>query len=74
VALTAAMLQVLPAALRSELKAALESLMEGRIDAALIQVESHDAALHKILSGLVDNYDYPSILKVLQTNTTGSLT
>jgi len=60
----------LPPALRVELKEALESLMSERIDAALMQVESRDAALHRILSGLVDNFDYPSILNALQTNGT----
>ena len=68
VALTAAMLEVLPPALRSELKAALESLTEERIDAALQKVESHDAALHSVLSRLVENFDYPSILNALRSN------
>jgi PAS domain S-box-containing protein len=68
VALTAEMLEVLPPALRSELKAALESLTEERIDAALQKVESHDAALHSVLSRLVENFDYPSILNALRSN------
>ncbi|MFH2140448.1 MAG: ATP-binding protein [Pseudomonadota bacterium] len=67
-ALTAAMLEVLPPALRSELKAALESLTEERIDAALQKVESHSAALHSVLSRLVENFDYPSILNALRSN------
>jgi CheY-like chemotaxis protein len=61
VALTAAMLEVLPPSLRSELREALKSLTEERIEAALQQVDS-------VLSRLVEDFDYPSILKVLQTN------
>jgi PAS domain S-box-containing protein len=66
VALTADMLAVLPQALRDELKAALESLMGDRIEAALEQIKPYDEVLHKTLSRLVENYDYPSILKELQ--------
>ena len=66
VALTSEMLAVLPQALRDELKTALESLDSDRIEAVIGQVASHDANLQKTLSRLVDNFDYPSILKALQ--------
>jgi len=67
VALSAEMLAVLPPDLRCELRAALESLEGGRISAAIGQVASHDAKLQKTLSHLTENYDYPAILKALQT-------
>ncbi|MFA6970933.1 MAG: hypothetical protein WC208_05960, partial [Gallionella sp.] len=57
----------LPPDLRCELRAALESLEGGRISAAIRQVASHDAKLQKTLSHLTENYDYPAILKALQT-------
>ena len=66
-ALTAAMLAVLPAELRSELRSAVESLEEDRIHAAIQQVETYDSNLHKSLSYLAGNFDYPSILKALLT-------
>jgi CheY-like chemotaxis protein len=66
VALTSKMLAVLPQALRDELKAALESLIGERIEAALAQAKPYDEVLHQTLSRLVENYDYPSILKLLQ--------
>jgi PAS domain S-box-containing protein len=65
VALNAAMLTVLPQALRVELKAALESLMGERIEAVLVQIKPYDETLHQTLSRLVENYDYPAILKLL---------
>ena len=67
IALSAERLAILPQALRNELKSALESLMGERIEAALEQVKPHDEVLHKTLSRLVENYDYPSILRVLQS-------
>jgi hypothetical protein len=53
--------------LRGELHNALSSLENERIDAVLAQVATYDAGLHGTLSSLVANYDYPAILKVLQT-------
>ncbi len=66
--LTADMMAVLPEKLRHELKAALESLIAEQIGAVLEQVKPYDATLYQTLSRLVDNYDVPSILKVLKTN------
>lgn len=68
IVLTKDVLAVLPAALREELHAALESLESQRINAVIQQVASHDAALHKTLQHLVDNFDYPAILKALENN------
>jgi CheY-like chemotaxis protein len=65
VILTTDMLAVLPPALRNELRAALESLREEQINAALQQVAAYDVTLYHELSRLVDDFDYPSILKVL---------
>jgi len=66
--LTAEMLAALPPELRRELQDALESLEGERISAAIQQVEPHDAKLHRTLSRLAENFDYPAILKALQTN------
>ena len=74
VVLTAEMLAVLPADLRRELHAALESLEGERITAVIGQVASFDSKLHKTLSRLADNFDYPAILKALQTNPPGTVT
>jgi DNA-binding response OmpR family regulator len=68
IVLTKDVLAVLPAALREELHAALESLESQRINAVIQQVASHDAALHKTLQHFVDNFDYPAILKALENN------
>ncbi|MDH2916945.1 MAG: response regulator, partial [Gallionella sp.] len=68
VVLTAEMLAVLPPELRDELRAALESLEEKRITATIGQAATYDAKLHKTLSHLAENFDYPAILKVLQIN------
>ena len=64
--LTADMLTVLPAPLRSELADALESLEGDRISAILAQVKPRDQKLYKQLSLLVDNFDYPTILNALK--------
>lgn len=61
-------LSALPRELRSELRAALESLVDDRINAAIGQVAKLDAALYKTLSRLADNFDYPAILQALQTD------
>jgi PAS domain S-box-containing protein len=66
--LTAAMLSVLPLELRNELHEALENLDAERIGAVIEQVVTHDSALHKTLSLLARNFDYPAILKALQTD------
>lgn len=68
VVLTAEMLKVLPPKLRGELRDALTSLKSEHIDAVIRQTEPYDATLHKTLSHLADNFDYPAILDVLQTN------
>jgi signal transduction histidine kinase/CheY-like chemotaxis protein/HAMP domain-containing protein len=68
VALTAEMLAVLPQDLRSELHDALESLESERITAAIQRVAPLDVQLHKLLSQLAGRFDYPAILKALQTN------
>lgn len=65
-ALTPAMLSALPADLRNELQQALESLDGERIAAVVKQVAVLDPTLHKTLSHLAENFDYPSILSVLQ--------
>jgi PAS domain S-box-containing protein len=74
VALTAQMLAVLPQDLRRELHDALESLEEERITAVIGQVASYDSKLHKTLSRLAGNFDYPAILKALQTNQPENIT
>jgi PAS domain S-box-containing protein len=74
VVLTAEMLAALPLDLRRELHEALESLEDERIAATMQQVASYDPTLHKTLSRLVENFNYPAILKALQTNQAGSVT
>jgi PAS domain S-box-containing protein len=69
--LTGEMLAVLPPELRDELRESLESLNSERINAGLQKVATHDATLHKTLSHLVDNFNYPLILKALQANVSG---
>ncbi len=64
-ALTADMLAALPAELRRELRTALESLEQSQIAQALDRIGSLDRPLQKILAHLVDNFDYPAILKHL---------
>ncbi|GAB5604851.1 PAS domain-containing protein [Sideroxyarcus sp. TK5] len=66
--LTPEMLQVLPPALREELREALQSLEGARIDAAVQQVAALDPALHKTLTRLTGSYDYLPILQALQDN------
>ena len=68
VPLTAQMLAVLPQELRSELREALESLEEERINTIIEQVKAYNAGLQKTLAHLVENYDYPAILKALRMN------
>ncbi|MFH2140453.1 MAG: ATP-binding protein [Pseudomonadota bacterium] len=66
VALTAEMLAVLPEALRSELKEALMSLDSDPINEAISKVASIDQKLFRTLTKLVNDFDYPTILKVLE--------
>ncbi|MCQ8183328.1 ATP-binding protein [Methylomonas sp. SURF-1] len=63
--LTADMLAALPAELSGELRAALESLEHPRIAQALERIGNLDRPLQEILAQLVDNFDYPAILKHL---------
>lgn len=65
VELSSAMLAVLPASLRMELRGALESLDGERISAALQRVGDVDLELSRILSHLVEYFDYPAILGAL---------
>ncbi|QFY42253.1 response regulator [Candidatus Methylospira mobilis] len=65
VVLTPAMLAVLPAAVRQQLREALESLDSGRITAIIRQIGECDAHLGRKLSGLVEYFDYPAILNSL---------
>ncbi len=65
--LTSEQLAKLPQALLDEIRDALESLESTRIASALQKVAPYDEALQKSLSGLVENFDYPAILKALQT-------
>ena len=64
--LTPAMLIMLPEALREELKEALESLENERISLVIKQISAYDPQLQTTLSQLVDNFDYPAILKALK--------
>ena len=64
--LTADMLSVLPAELCADIQQAVESLETERITAALQRVTEYDIRLQKILSRLVENFDYPSILNALK--------
>jgi signal transduction histidine kinase/CheY-like chemotaxis protein len=66
--LTAQMLSVLPDELQRELRYALESLEVARISAAIGQVARYDLVLYKTLSRMAENFDYPAILKALQTD------
>ncbi|MDD4929855.1 MAG: ATP-binding protein [Gallionella sp.] len=58
-------LSALPSAVRRELQEALESLEGARISAVIGHIV--DVDLKKSLSHLADNYDYPAILRALQT-------
>ena len=70
VELTPAMIASLPEQLRTELKSALEGLDADCIAEVVEHVGEYDKTLQKALTQLADNFDYPAILKVL--NTTGS--
>jgi CheY-like chemotaxis protein len=64
--LTPEMLVKLPDILRKELRDALKSLEEERISHAIKQVAAYDQTLQKTLMRLVDNFDYPAIIRVLE--------
>ncbi len=66
--LTAEALNVLPQKLRKEMQTVLQSLDSEKINTVVAQVAGYDAELYKTLQHLVDNFDYPSILKVLKTD------
>jgi PAS domain S-box-containing protein len=64
--LTTEMLSVVPEELQVELYKALQSLEHGRINQAVRQVGEHDRVLEKTLARLVEHFDYPTILQVLE--------
>jgi PAS domain S-box-containing protein len=64
-ALTPGMLANLPTDLASGLRAALESLDDERIMAAIVTIGAHDARLQKSLERYASEFDYPAILNVL---------
>ncbi len=66
VELTPEMLNGLPDRLLGELEEALESLDVSLIDTVIQQVATHDRALHKHLTHLADEFNYPTILQVLR--------
>jgi hypothetical protein len=66
--ISAEALRVLPLELRTELQTVLQSLDSERINVVIEQVATYDAELHKTLQRLVDNFDYPAILKALKTD------
>ena len=60
-------LATLPADLRDALAIALQSLDSTRIDRVVAQVRAHNAPLADTLARLAEGFDYPTILKALQT-------
>jgi CheY-like chemotaxis protein/two-component sensor histidine kinase len=64
--LTPEMLEVLPEGLRCDLIEALETLDNEHIDEIIQQIAALDQSLHKTLSQLAHNFDYPAILRALQ--------
>ena len=69
VALTPAMLAVLPAALREELRDALASLDSERIGAIIQQAREADVDLGRALAHLAENFDYLAIMNALEPGT-----
>lgn len=65
-ALTLEALSVVPEDLRNELIDALESLESERIETLLVSVGDYDPDLQKTLSGLAENFDYPTMLNALR--------
>ena len=70
--LTPAMLAVLPEALRTDLRKALESLETEAINAVIRQVGIYDPKLEKALARLALEFDYQSILNALDATTCSS--
>lgn len=68
VALSSEMLLVLPEELRGELKRALESLESEWIGLVVQKVATFGQKLQKALAYLVENFDYPTILKALDAD------
>jgi CheY-like chemotaxis protein len=66
--LTTEMLTILPQELRSELIDALESLDQEYIGTVIGRVLPYDLILYKVLSQLVENFEYPTILSALRSN------
>jgi CheY-like chemotaxis protein len=64
--LSAEMLDGLPRELLGDLKEALESLEPQRIKAVIQRIDAHDQSLMKLLIQLVEEFNYPAILQVLQ--------
>jgi len=71
VILTAAMLAVLPTALREELRDSLENLDGKRITTAIQQIGEIDLKLGSTLTHLVEYFDYPAILNALDQTSDG---
>ncbi len=65
VPLTPAMLAVLPAAMREDLREALDSLDCERIAAVIGETSEIDGELGRALTHLAENFDYPAILNAL---------
>jgi PAS domain S-box-containing protein len=65
-ALTTEMVSLLPKALCNELYEALESLERERIDQVVQRVGEHDRVVEKTLARLVEGFNYPAILQVLE--------
>ncbi len=64
--LTGNMLEELSEELRNEFINALELLDRSRIEAVVQQIAMQNPALEKTLNRLVENYNYPAILKLLK--------
>ncbi|MFY9327896.1 MAG: PAS domain S-box protein, partial [Georgfuchsia sp.] len=68
VILTPEMLTVLPKDLRGDLELAVKNLDSERIVSIIHQIAAYDQQLTATLTRLADNYDYPTILKMLRAN------
>jgi hypothetical protein len=68
VILTPEMLAVLPKDLRGDLELAVKNLDSERIVSIIQQIAAYDQQLSATLTRLADNYDYPTILKMLRAN------
>jgi CheY-like chemotaxis protein len=63
--LTPQMLLGIGEELQTALRQALETLDSERIEEVVSQIAEEDRALARLIKGLADNYDYPTILQVL---------